>query len=440
MLRRIVFVARLLVPLTCFLAAGQTNGATRSDEAGGDNPRLQFVVYLSRHGVRSPTKAPSQYNVYSAAPWPEWSVPPGYLTPHGYTLMKLFGAYDRVKLAEERLFSDSGCEDAAHVTILADSDQRTRQTGKAIAEGMFPGCRVNVEAKPEGTPDPLFHSLHAGIGRPDQALALAAVKGRIGEAPENLTEVYRPQLTTLDQMLAGCGLAHPQHHRTSIFEIPSKLAPGKGDHPLELRGPLSTGSSLSENLLLEYTEGMQGQALGWGCVDEGSLRSIMELHTAQSEIEQRVPVIARMYASNLLDHIVKSLEQAAAGKPVAGALGTPGDHLLFLVGHDTNIATVAGVLDLNWIIDGRMDDTPPGGALMFELWRSAAGGFRVRLFYTAQTLDQMRQTSALTPNSPPSQTPLFVPGCSGPDMSCSLQDFAQTVSRSIDSSFAPGAQ
>lgn len=427
-----VFCLFLLSALA--LPAAQSAESGRSIETGGHQEHLQYAIYLSRHGVRSPTKPPAAYNAYSAAPWPQWSVPPGYLTTHGYALMKLFGAYDRAKLASEGLLSQSGCRDAGHVTILADSDERTRETGNAIAQGMFPGCRVKVEAQPEGKPDPLFHALRTGVSESDKALAVSAVEGQIGGDPQNLTEAYRRQLEALDGILAGCGRStQRESHRTSLFDIPSSIKPGKGDHPLQLRGPLSTASSLSENLLLEYTEGLTGQALGWGCLDAANLRAVMELHTAASEIEQRVPVIATLYASNLLDHISKSLEQAKTGKPVAGALGMPDDRLLLLAGHDTNIAAVAGVLGLHWIIDGRMDDTPPGGALIFELWKTTEGTYRVRLFYTAQTLDQMRKASALTLTNPPLEVPLFVPGCSGPDMSCSLHDFAETVSREVDS-------
>jgi 4-phytase/acid phosphatase len=133
--------------------------------------QLQFVIYLSRHGVRSPTGKTAQYNQYSAAPWPEWSVPAGYLTPHGYQLMKLFGAFDRAKLAADGLLAPEGCADAARITILADSDQRTRETGKAIAEGMFPGCSIDVHAQAEGTDDPLFHSLHSGVAQADRSHA-----------------------------------------------------------------------------------------------------------------------------------------------------------------------------------------------------------------------------------------------------------------------------
>jgi hypothetical protein len=75
--------------------------------------------------------------------------------------MTLFGAYDRELFANEGLFASEDCADAA-VSIIADSDQRTRETGKALAAGMFPGCNVDVKALPEGTPIRCFTRLSAG--------------------------------------------------------------------------------------------------------------------------------------------------------------------------------------------------------------------------------------------------------------------------------------
>ncbi len=40
-----------------------------------------------------------------------------------------------------------------------------------------------------------------------------------------------------------------------------------------------------------------------------------------------------------------------------GAPGAPGDRALVLVGHDANLANIAGSLNLTWIVDGRRDDT-----------------------------------------------------------------------------------
>ncbi len=431
MIRRLLLIVCTICFFAPFLLA-QSNGPNSGDRKAG----LQFVVYLSRHGVRSPTGKSDRYDTYSAAPWPKWSVPPGYLTPHGFELMKIFGAYDRAHLAAEGLLASAGCADVAHITILADSDERTRETGKALAEGMFPGCAVTVHALPEDDPDPLFHSMRAGVGKPEGELAQTAIEGRIGGNAANLADTYRPQLEALDRILAGCDKTPATNSaRTSIFDLPPDISRSKSDHVASLHGPLDLASSMSEILLLEYTDGMKGTDLGWGCLDEAKLREVMQLHAAEVEYSERTPVIAAMDASNLLDHIVTAMEQSTAGRPPQGAPGKPGDRALFLVGHDTNIATVAGMLDLNWMLDGRRDDTPPGGALIFELWRAQSGAYSVRIYYTAQTLDQMRDAQPLTLASPPDQVPVFVPGCSGADMSCPLDRFSAIARRAIDPAY-----
>lgn len=397
--------------------------------------QLQFVVYLTRHGVRSPTGQPGRYDAYSAAPWPKWNVKPGYLTAHGFELMKLFGAYDRKELAGEGLLAPTGCGDAAHVNIVADSDERTRETGRALAEGMYPGCHVAVHARPENDIDPLFHSMRAGVDEPNRALKLSAIEGRIGGSAANLTEAYHPQLEVLDRILAGCGRVAPTNRkRISIFDAP--LSDGRHAHRDELHGPLNVGASMAETLLLEYTNGLKGAELGWGCLNQGNLREIMQLHEVHEDLSDRTPVIARMKASNLLDHILKAMEQSAAAKPIVGAPGRFDDRVLFLVGHDTNIAAVAGMLHLGWILDGRRNDTPPGGALVFELWHAPEGDYSVRVYYTAQTLLQMRESSPYTPADIPQRVPIFVQGCSRADMSCPLDGFAAAARHALDPAFA----
>jgi 4-phytase/acid phosphatase len=424
MTRRLSLIVCLLLSTVQHLFA--QSGTSLPDSSSA---KLRFVVYLSRHGVRSPTGNSAQYNPYSAAPWPEWSVPPGYLTAHGYRLMQIFGAYDRLLLAGQGLLTAAGCEDASRVTFYADSDQRTRETGKALAAGLFPGCAPAVKGMPEGTPDVLFHPLDSHMSSVNPALGVAAIAGRIGGNPNNPTEVCRAQLTELDRILSHCGdPATLATNRQSVLEIPAKLTSGTGDHLADLRGPLSTASTLTENLLLEYAEGMDASNVGWGCVNDTNLRSLLELHTAASEFLQRPKPIARAQASNLLQQVLLSLSQAVQGKPLHGAISRASDRALFLIGHDTNIASVAGILDLDWIADGRRDDAPPGGALVFELWQPAIGNEDfVRIYYTTQTLEQMRSATALTNQNPPIRVPVFVPACSRADLSCSFPDFDRAL-------------
>ncbi len=140
-------------------------------QTAAHDAKLQMVIVLSRHGVRSPLTAQADLDKYSAAPWPKWEVAPGILTAHGYQLMKMFGNWDRTKFAAEGLFAPTGCDDAGHVTILADTDERTRETGKALAEGIFPNCNIEVHSRPDGVTDPLFSPRKADVGHPDPGLA-----------------------------------------------------------------------------------------------------------------------------------------------------------------------------------------------------------------------------------------------------------------------------
>jgi 4-phytase/acid phosphatase len=420
-------------------------GAAR--KAGDTQGKLKFVIILSRHGVRSPTGSGDQLNQYSAQPWPKWDTPPGNLTPQGARLMTIFGAYYRSYFAQQGLWGGTGCADAAHVSFYSDSDRRTVETGTSLAAGMFPTCAADEKPEqhslPEGHADALFHSLSAGVGEPDHKRAVASIAGRIGNDPASVTEAYRTELEALQRILLGCestsACSQPGHTAAKLLlDTPASLDGGKGDHLAELRGPLNTASTIAEDLLLEYTNGLPMDQVGWGRVDLATLQQIMDLHTAASDLTRRTSYLATVQASNMLAHIADTLQQAATEKQTAGALGKLGDRAVILVGHDTNLANIAGVLNLNWIIDGRRDDTPPGGALIFELrQRARSSTYDISVYYMAQTLEQMRNVTPLTLGSPPARANVFIPGCShsDEDFSCDWKAFQQTLVTSIDARF-----
>ncbi len=405
---------------------------------------LKLVLILTRHGVRAPTWTAEQLNEYSTEPWPNFGVAPGILTAHGRTLMKLFGAYDRAALTAAGLLSPTGCGEGGQVYIWADTDQRTIETGRAMAEGMFPGCSVETHSLPQGATDPLFSPVPAGLGHPNGALAAAAVSGRIGGNPGALLDVYRPALDTMNRVLLGCkpGTRCPPEGakvKRLLLEPPSAVEAAKGDRLAELRGPIRTAATLAQNFLLEYTNGMPDKEVGWGRMNEADLRQMLSLHAAYEDLLRRTPYIARTQASNLLSHVAKTLEQAIAGKAIPGALGKAGDRAVIIVGHDTNIANIAGTLDLSWLVEGyQPTGTPPGGALVFELWRRAAdGAYSVRTYYRTQTLQQMRKALPLTLDSPPAKAAVFVPACSTAEAGfpCEWKAFQRTIEAAIDPAF-----
>ncbi len=423
---------RSLCELAVFLAlcnfvpslAAQHTAAKDGDE------ELVYAVAVVRHGIRSPTAEPSQYDRFSSAPWPKWPVAPGYLTPHGFEAIKQLGAFDREEFAAHGLLSKKGCEDVSRVSVHADSDQRTRETARALAEGMFPECTMAVREKDEGENDPVFHLPAGSVTAEQGKLGASAVLHRVGGDPANTAKAYQASLIRLDEMLSHCGVETPRSGRTSLLSIPASIAPGESDKVAEMRGPVNTASTLSEILLLEYAEGMPSKDVGWGCVDGAKVRELIDLHTAASELLLRTPAVAAPQARRLLQVIGASLEQAASRRVLPGAEGKPGDKLLMLVGHDTNLTNIAGALQLDWLLDGRRNDTSPGSSLVFELWRDrSSGAMSVRLRFRAQTLEQMRKAEALSPGHGPAQADVFLPGCSRVDGSCSLESFSQLLHR-----------
>jgi 4-phytase/acid phosphatase len=253
---------------------------------------LRFAVVVSRHGVRSPTWTPERLNQYSAAPWPDWGVAPGILTPHGRELMKIMGEFYR-----EYFRNLPGGLDCAKVAFKADSAQRTRVTAEALAEGIVPGCTVDVHALSEGEHDSLF----AAEAR-DAKLLNAAVAGRLGPQLSSLVAAHQPALDLLARTLNGGGKT-----KRSIFDEP--LALTQGDEGVSLSGPINLASTLSEDFLLEYTNGMSGDKFAWGRLTPAKLLDLMSLHAVYADLMRRTPTVAQSRGRNLLNAVSHSLEQ-----------------------------------------------------------------------------------------------------------------------------------
>jgi 4-phytase/acid phosphatase len=352
--------------------------------------------------------------------------------------MGIMGAWYRGWLAEDSLIRETGCDSAATVHLRADVDQRTKESVRAFAGGLFPDCAIQVHLVNSGV-DPLFHPVTAKVVRADAALAAAAVSGRIGGHPEAIAPTLQHAFGMLNEILFGCRIDAPcpaaaQTGKQPLMGLPASVIANE-DGLVDIRGPIRTGSTMAENLLLEYADGKAGKDLGWGRLDERRLNEVMAIHATYADLTRRTTYLARVQGSNLLSAILNSMNQAVAGKPFPGALGTPRDRLLVLGAHDTNISHVSGMLNLSWLLPGyQRDDTPPGGSLVFRLWRGTDGRYKVETLYIAQTLSQLRDAAPLGRNAPPAIAPVAIPACepSGSRYECDWDTFQHVVSSAVD--------
>lgn len=402
---------------------------------------LERVVILSRHGVRSPTKQTQLMNDVTPDKWPQWPVKAGYLTPRGAELVTLMGGFYGDYFRSQGLISP-GCPAEGTVYVYADIDQRTRLTGQAFLDGIAPECGLKVHYQADlKKVDPLFHPVEAGVCKLDSAKAHQAVEQRLGGSLSELSQRYAKPFALMGEVLKFSASPYckslQQEGKTCDFATfaANEITVNKEGTKVSLSGPLALSSTLGEIFLLQNSQGMSDVA--WQRLNgEDNWVSLLSLHNVQFDLMAKTPYIARHKGTPLLQQIDTALvlESDAQGQTLPLL---PQTKLLFLGGHDTNIANIAGMLGANWQLPQQPDNTPPGGGLVFELWQNPANHQRyvaVKMFY--QTMDQLRNAEKLDlKNNPARAVPIAIEGCEndGDNKLCRLEAFQNKVAQVIKS-------
>jgi 4-phytase/acid phosphatase len=313
------------------------------------------------------------------------------------------------------------------------------ETGRGLAMGLIGEPDPDLHLVPNDAVDVLFVPGKSRFGSPNEALAVDAVRARMGPDADVFARTYHSQFEKLNQILFGNAKGTLPAGKHRLLDLPLTVKVGGGNEIVDVVGSLNLAKTFTENLMLEYAEGMPLSNVGWGRVDRDTFTDLVQLHALEFDLSQRTFYVAQAQASNMASHVLRTLEQAAAGRAVEGAIGSPAARVVVLAGHDTNIANLAGLLNLSWSVD-RMPMNPmlPGGALVFELWQHHADArFFVRTYYMTQTLDQLRTAVPLTLESPPAIAAVFVPGCSttGLGYEAPLEQFAARWRQAIDPRF-----
>ncbi|WP_448101221.1 histidine-type phosphatase [Luteibacter jiangsuensis] len=367
---------------------------------------VQLEVVLMRHGVRSPTKPESTYADYANARWPAWPVAPGMLTPHGRDGMTGIGARLRDQFVADALLGNT-CPDTSTFVVIGDSTPRNRESSEALLEGLTPGCTTGYKATEGSSNNPLFHYRESEDGaHPAEA---RPVRDSIPQPPSALAE--------LQSTLLGCTQATCP---TIAKRDGKRLLPAGPEKAMKLAG------TLSENLMLAFAQGMimENVAFGRGGVD--LLGRLITLHNDQFAATKKAMPAAAQAGSNLVAHIAATFGMAPAKPAGVESLLASRKGVVVLVGHDTNLANVAGVLGLDWHDPKRADDYPPGGALLFSLInRDGTDVIRVRSLMPSMLelrINRYTDMKAL---------PVRIAGCRAIG-ECTAAEFKAIVDRAVD--------
>ena len=368
---------------------------------------LDKVVVLMRHGVR-PQNDTAKLDKATGKNWPRWSVPDGNLSGHGYAGIVDQSRYMFENWKSEGLALSSPCPKKNEVFIWASPIERTVATAQALTDGMFPGCGITPSHLPLQKKDPLFQAVEMGLAQPDPKKVEDEVMEAMGGSAEKAAQKYADDVEWLRQTVCGTGVTDCQFldEKWGL----KKTKSGK----YKLTGPVSSASSISETIRLQYSEGLPLQEVAFGHVkNAGDVLKLMSLHAAKYDLLDNTMEIARTGGNILMHEITESLlaNRTSGGEQKYPELGAP---LVIFVGHDTNISQIKTILDFHWkLASYPADDIPPGGMLIFKRYKNnKTGRLAVQLSFAARTLDEWRFLTPLSEKNPIAHEIYTNPECS----------------------------
>jgi 4-phytase / acid phosphatase len=420
--RKLVILGLLLTLLIAFPASAQTLKAN-------DDTTLRQIIIFGRHSIRSSTVSNAGLDQFSADPTPGFpGVPVGYLTPRGQQAAQLLGTYFNEYLTDQGLLTGNQATDLARSYFHANSIQRSNITAAFFGTGLIPGSTVPVHSFELGTPDPVFDPVAAGLVTVDSNRAVAEAEGVYGSGAD-LEAAYSAELALVSSVLYPPG--------TTPINPPGS-APAPGDPPglqgsynpaaiaikLEPVSPVSNAGAAiwggglyyienaTDPFVMQYADNFGLSDVAWGRLTPDTLSQKTRLTVLGFNIKMGLPYLARKQSSNAASHIARTMLQAVWNLSLRGAFGDRTSRIVVVVSSDAYVAGVAGLLGLHWTLPGYQPDfCSPGGALVFELRQNnKTMEYVVRVYYTSQTFDQLRDLTLLSAETPPATMQLLVPG------------------------------
>lgn len=433
-----VFASLLVALATAPLSAAQT--------VTNDNTVLKQIIVYGRHSVRAPTASPAQYALLSPRPYPDFGVSTGYLTVHGQQAEVQLGTYFHDYLMAEGLLTGDGASDLANSYFRANSIQRSNITAQMFGEGLIPGVTIPVHSYALGTPDPVFDPISANVVSVDATRAANEVQ-RIYNSGATLAAAYSAEFSLARSVLFNYpnGTEPPPAAPPGVIDAAAQPIPltaltsGLATGIVVDLGGLNDTEGAVDPFVMEYANGMALSDVAWGELTVDGLSQELRLAVLDQTVAMKPPYLDQVQSSNSAAHVLRSMKQAVIGQAVPGAFSDPADKILVVISSDAYLEGLAGLLNLHWQLpDYQPDFVPPGGALVFEVRQSLdTGEYLVRVYFTAQSLDQLRNLTPLSLAAPPETTQVLIPGGSKPGASFDVkfEKFQKILSDAIGNQY-----
>jgi glucose-1-phosphatase len=374
-----------------------------------DKYQLKEAVVLSRHNIRSPlSDSKSDLGRMTPHKWTEWSAGKSELTSRGGVLETMMGQYFRKWLVDAGMFPENYVPTADDINVIANSMQRCIATAQYFSSGFMPvgGIKVNHRYTPSKM-DPLFNPQLTKVS-PEfvkeamaQINAMGGKKGIVGIneaiAPDYalMTEV----LDVKDSPMAKSGdpkLKALDNYNTEI--VLEKWA----EPSMKSGSALKELNSASDAFILQYYEEPDSMKAAFGHnLTREDWAKLAHVKDTYQDVLFTAPIVAANVANPLIKYMYDELR-------------SPDRKFTFLVGHDSNLSSVATALGIEEyeLPEAIEKKTPIGSKIVIEKFVGPDGEEYADINIVYQSVDQLRDMELLDLNNPPQIYPLSFKGLS----------------------------
>lgn len=354
----------------------------------GEGYKLQQVVMLSRHNIRSPLSSNgSALAIATPHQWFNWTSEASELSLRGGVLETQMGEYVRTWLEAEGLVDHNWQPAEGEVRFYANSKQRTIATAQYFSSGMLPVANVTIETKASfDEMDPVFKPQLTFVSDTYNEAALAQIAELGGS--DGMEGVAADLANNYELLADVCDYQDSEGYKsgelTDLVTTDTNIVLEAGAEPA-MEGSLKIATQLADALVLQYYEETDPLKAGFGhdlTLDQW--KQISKIKDVYGDVLFTTPLVSANVANPLLRELASELEQE-------------GRKFTFLCGHDSNIGSALAALGVtDYELPNTIEcKTPIGSKLVFERWANEDGNefARVRLMY--QSTNQLRNLTML---------------------------------------------
>ncbi|WP_300506726.1 histidine-type phosphatase [uncultured Duncaniella sp.] len=372
-----------------------------------DKYQLKEVVVLSRHNIRSPlSDSKSDLGRMTPHKWTEWSAGKSELTSRGGALETMMGQYFRKWLVDAGMFPENYVPTADDLNVIANSMQRCIATAQYFSSGFMPvgGVKVNHRYTPSKM-DPLFNPQLTKVSPEFVAEAMRQINAMGGEKGiVGINEAIAPDYALMTEVLdvKDSPMAKSNDPKLKALDnYNTEIVLEKWAEPsMKAGSALKELNSASDAFILQYYEEPDTLKAAFG---HNLTRKDWERLAHVKDVYQDVLFTAPIVAVNVSHPLIQYMYDE---------LRSPDRKFTFLVGHDSNLSSVATALGVEEyeLPDAIEKKTPIGSKLVIEKFVGPDGEEYADLNLVYQTVDQLRDMELLDLNNPPQVYSLSLKG------------------------------